>query len=43
VDVAIAILREQAGCHYEARLIDALETIVSLGVYEESRVDANVA
>lgn len=45
VAVAMAILRERAGLHYEARLIDALERIVApaAGYGAASRVAANCA
>ena len=41
-DVAITLLREQAGHHYEARLIDALEIIVSPWFYMASRAEASL-
>jgi putative two-component system response regulator len=43
ISVALAILREHAGLHYEVRLIDALERIVSLDYDEASKVAANCA
>lgn len=43
VSVALAILREHAGVHYESRLIDALERIVAPGYEEPSSVAANCA